>query len=96
MLISISEINSILLQYGIKINGFFHIGAHDCEEMVFYEQMVSNDNIVFAVVESILDENAVFNLSACPYFSKCIFLFGTYSSGKTMGKIWPYRSVNLD
>ena len=36
MLISIDEIYKILLSKNIKINGSFHIGAHECEEMHFY------------------------------------------------------------
>ena len=36
MLISFEEINKILLSKKININGSFHIGAHECEELQFY------------------------------------------------------------
>jgi len=39
MLISFEEINKILLSKKININGSFHIGAHECEELQFYNQI---------------------------------------------------------
>ena len=36
MLIDIEEIKKILFDYKISINGSFHVGAHDCEELYFY------------------------------------------------------------
>jgi FkbM family methyltransferase len=39
MLISFEEINKILLSNKINITGCFHIGAHECEELNFYNQM---------------------------------------------------------
>ena len=42
MLISFEEINKILLSNNININGSFHIGAHECEESQFYNQLGLN------------------------------------------------------
>uniref|UniRef100_A0A6C0DNA9 Methyltransferase FkbM domain-containing protein n=1 Tax=viral metagenome TaxID=1070528 RepID=A0A6C0DNA9_9ZZZZ len=39
MLISFEEINKILLSKKININGCFHIGAHECEELQFYNDL---------------------------------------------------------
>jgi FkbM family methyltransferase len=39
MLISFEEINKILLSNKININGCFHIGAYECEELSYYNQM---------------------------------------------------------
>jgi hypothetical protein len=39
MLISFEEINKILLLNKINICGSFHVGAHDCEELNFYNQI---------------------------------------------------------
>ena len=39
MLISFEEINKILLSKNIHIKGCFHIGAHDCEELSFYNKL---------------------------------------------------------
>jgi FkbM family methyltransferase len=39
MLISFEEINKILLSKKININGAFHIGAHECEELQFYNKI---------------------------------------------------------
>lgn len=39
MLISYSEIQKILTEYGIQPVGALHIGAHECEEMSFYHQL---------------------------------------------------------
>lgn len=48
MLISFNEINAILLKYNIQINGAFHIGAHDCEELYFYTQLnILDTNIIW-------------------------------------------------
>ena len=48
MLISFEEINTILLSNNININGCFHIGAHDCEELSFYNKMgLKNEDILW-------------------------------------------------
>jgi FkbM family methyltransferase len=39
MLIRFEDIHSILLSNNITINGSFHIGAHECEELSFYKQL---------------------------------------------------------
>jgi len=39
MLISFDEINKILLSKKMNINGSLHIGAHECEELTFYNQL---------------------------------------------------------
>lgn len=39
MLISFNEINEILIKYNINISGALHIGAHECEELNFYNQL---------------------------------------------------------
>ena len=39
MLIAFEEIHSILARYGITITGAFHIGAHECEELDFYNRL---------------------------------------------------------
>jgi FkbM family methyltransferase len=39
MLIGFEEINKILLANNIHIHGCFHIGAHECEELNFYNQL---------------------------------------------------------
>ena len=39
MLISFEEINKILLSNNINISGSFHIGAHECEELDFYNKI---------------------------------------------------------
>jgi FkbM family methyltransferase len=48
MLISFEEINKILLLTNININGSFHIGAHECEEINFYNQLgLKPENVVW-------------------------------------------------
>lgn len=48
MLISFEEINKILLLNNIDIIGSFHIGAHDCEELSFYNILgIKNEDIVW-------------------------------------------------
>lgn len=42
MLISFEEIEKILLLNKINITGSFHIGAHECEELQFYNQIGLN------------------------------------------------------
>ncbi len=39
MLISFEAINNILKQHEIHIQGAFHVGAHECEELQFYSQL---------------------------------------------------------
>lgn len=48
MLISFEEIKKMLLSKHIDIIGSFHIGAHDCEELPFYNNLgIKNENIVW-------------------------------------------------
>ena len=48
MLISFEEIYKILLSKNIDIIGSFHIGAHDCEELSFYNNLgIKNEDIVW-------------------------------------------------
>ena len=39
MLIPFNKINKILIDNNIKITGAFHLGAHDCEELHFYNNL---------------------------------------------------------
>jgi FkbM family methyltransferase len=48
MLISFEEIRKILTANNININGCFHIGAHNCEELGTYNnQGIKNENIIW-------------------------------------------------
>jgi len=48
MYISYNEIMSILLSHNIKIKGGFHIGAHDCEELGFYNKLgLANEEVIW-------------------------------------------------
>ncbi len=40
MLISFEEIKNVLLSKNIEVHGSFHIGAHECEEMGFYNTVL--------------------------------------------------------
>ena len=46
MLISFEEIHRVLTKCGIQITGALHIGAHDCEEIDFYERLGLTPNDV--------------------------------------------------
>ena len=48
MLISFDEIHRVLTKCGINITGAFHIGAHECEELDFYDRLgLTADDIVW-------------------------------------------------
>jgi len=48
MLICFEEINKILLENNINITGSFHIGAHECEELYFYDNLgIKKENIIW-------------------------------------------------
>jgi len=48
MLIDIQDVNNILVLSNINITGAFHIGAHECEELSFYNQLgIFNEDIVW-------------------------------------------------
>jgi hypothetical protein len=48
MLISFEEIYKILFDNNIKVIGCFHVGAHDCEELIFYNNLgLKNDDIIW-------------------------------------------------
>ena len=49
MLIKGDKIKAILSKYDIQIRGVLHIGAHECEERKFYNDIlnISNENIIW-------------------------------------------------
>lgn len=48
MLIPFEEINRMLVSKNIDVHGAFHIGAHECEEMGFYNRLgIQKENIVW-------------------------------------------------
>lgn len=48
MLIAIEEIQKVLSDRLIKINGCFHIGAHNCEELGLYKNLgIKSENIIW-------------------------------------------------
>jgi len=49
MLISPSEISEVLLKNNIDVTGVLHIGAHDCEELNYYNSSlnVNSENVVW-------------------------------------------------
>lgn len=48
MLINFYDISTVLLSKNIKINGAFHIGAHECEELSFYYNLnLKNEDIIW-------------------------------------------------
>jgi len=48
MLITFSDVLTILCQNQINIIGTFHIGAHECEELAFYNQLgLKNEDIIW-------------------------------------------------
>ena len=49
MLIEGDKIKAILSKYDIQIRGVLHIGAHECEERKFYNDIlnISNENIIW-------------------------------------------------
>lgn len=48
MLINIEDIKKILLSLNININGCFHVGAHECEELPYYTELgILQENIVW-------------------------------------------------
>ena len=48
MLIPFEEINRILVSKNIDVHGSLHIGAHECEEMGFYNRLgIQKENIVW-------------------------------------------------
>ena len=48
MLIDFKEINKILLENKIDIIGAFHLGAHECEELQFYNTLgLKNNDVVW-------------------------------------------------
>lgn len=58
MLISFNQVHEILIANNIVITGVLHLGAHDCEELGFYNQLglESNDIIwIDAINEKVIE-----------------------------------------
>jgi hypothetical protein len=48
MILNIDDVYKALLYNNIDIKGVFHVGAHDCEELLFYNSFgVKNEDIVW-------------------------------------------------
>jgi FkbM family methyltransferase len=48
MLINGKEISEIISKYNIVVTGVFHIGAHECEELSFYNSLgLTNDDVIW-------------------------------------------------
>lgn len=58
MLIKQDDIIQLLRRFNIVINGAFHIGAHDCEELDFYHNLgLTNNQVVWIdAIESKVNE----------------------------------------
>jgi FkbM family methyltransferase len=55
MLISYEDIHNLLLTKNIIIHGVLHIGAHDCEELEFYNKLgIESEKVVW--IEAILSK----------------------------------------
>jgi deoxyuridine 5'-triphosphate nucleotidohydrolase len=48
MLISFEEINKVLIAKNINVTGALHLGAHECEELSFYNQLsLKNEDVIW-------------------------------------------------
>ena len=48
MLIPYSQLQNLLLEHNIKLNGVLHVGAHECEELPFYNHIgITADRIIW-------------------------------------------------
>ena len=48
MLITFEEINKNIVSNNIEIIGTFHLGAHECEELGFYNDLgLKNEDIIW-------------------------------------------------
>ena len=41
------DLNTLITKYNLAITGILHVGAHECEELPKYEQLVSRDKILW-------------------------------------------------
>jgi len=48
MLITFDEVIHVLYSNGIRVNGVFHVGAHDCEELVYYNRIgIKSEDVIW-------------------------------------------------
>lgn len=47
MLIKCDVIKSLLDKHGISVKGVLHVGAHECEELGFYNNILNTNNIIW-------------------------------------------------
>ena len=59
MLIKFDDIKNIIKQFNIEITGVLHVGAHECEEMSFYNDigLHANDIVWLDALESKVAQN---------------------------------------
>jgi len=58
MLIDFNTINEYLIKSNIQVTGAFHIGAHNCEELTFYNKLnLKNEDVIWIdAIQSKVDE----------------------------------------
>jgi hypothetical protein len=48
MILNVDDVYKALLYNDINVNGVFHVGAHECEELLFYNSFgVKNENMIW-------------------------------------------------
>ena len=48
MLIKITDIIDVFSKHNIKVNGVFHIGANNCEELEYYDELsIKKENVIW-------------------------------------------------
>ena len=48
------NLDYLVQKYGIKFTGILHIGAHECEEIVFYDKYIDRNNVLW--IDAIADK----------------------------------------
>lgn len=66
MLISL---DSLVYKYNIKFKGILHIGAHECEEIFFYEKYINRNKILSKILNFVL----LFYIYTGEDLKRCLF-----------------------
>ena len=40
-------LDDLIKKYNIKINGIIHVGAHECEEIIYYDKYIERNKVLW-------------------------------------------------
>ena len=63
-------LDDLIKKYNIKINGIIHVGAHECEEIIYYDKYIERNKVLWIEAQ---EEKVAFSKKKYENISKTKF-----------------------